>query len=280
MVKKIIIMKKILYNLSCILFVVPVALISCTDDENPSASIVKEWSIPLSTQNENAIIAGRTETGTVTIQLMSDNSINYTISVTGLASGDALTNAHIHTGDVVTNGPVILGFDPAFTGGNASGTIPNVRGTFVDSLKNNANELYFNVHSTQVPAGLVRGQLNIGVDMAATVALSGTNQVPPVTTTATGIALLRLTSDKKLYSKVTVNNLEATDALRFAHIHKAAAGTNGPVIIDLCATAADFGVTKVATLDDASIASFKTETVYVNAHSVDHPGGVVRGQIR
>jgi hypothetical protein len=251
------------------------------DDPAPAAAtLVKEWNLALSTKNENPAPPGRTETGTVAIQLMSDNSINYTINVSNLAATDALSAAHIHVGDPITNGGVILNFAPVFSGSSATGTIPNVRSSFVDSLKNDVNELYFNVHSTQVPGGLVRAQLNTTVDMAADVVLSGANEVGPVTTTAVGLALLRLTTDKKLYYKVAVTNLEAGDALQLSHIHKAAAGVNGPVIVDLYANAAEFGVGKMTLLTDALFASVKADPTYVNVHSANHPGGVVRGQIR
>lgn len=260
-----------------------VTLISCEDDDDPpAATVVKEWTVPLSAKFENPAPAGRNETGTATIQLLSDNSIKYSINVVGLAATDALTAAHIHTGDPVTNGPVVQGFDPVFSGSTATGTITNIRSTFVDSLKDNANQLYFNVHSTQVGSGLVRGQMNVGIDFAADVPLSPANEVStiPVVTTATGLALLRLATDKNLYSKITISNLEPTDALKFAHIHKAAAGANGPVIIDLAANAADFGISKMILLTDALVTSVKTEQVYVNAHSNTWPAGIVRGQIR
>jgi hypothetical protein len=266
-----------LLALSCVCC--SVVFTSCDkDDDDPT--LVKEWTVPLSAKHENPAPAGRNETGTATIQLLSDNTIKYTINVTGLAAADALTNAHIHVGNVITNGPVVQGLDPVFSGSTATGTLTNLRTTFIDSLKSDVNELYFNVHSTQVPGGLVRGQMNIGIDMAVDVALSGTNEVPPVVTTASGIALLRLTTDKKLYSRITVNNLEAGDALLFAHIHKAPIGVNGSVIVDLAANAADFGVIKMTTLTDLLVTSVKVDPVYVNAHSTMHPGGVVRGQIR
>jgi hypothetical protein len=200
--------------------------------------------------------------------------------VTGLAAGDALTAAHIHVGDVITNGSVILGFSPTFTGSTATGTITSIRTTFIDSLKDDVNELYFNVHSTQVPSGLVRGQLNTDIEMAEFVTLSGANEVPAVTTTATGTALIRITSEKKIYTKVTISNLESGDALTASHIHKAAAGTNGGVILGFYASAADFGTAKVSTLTDALYTSIKTDPIYINAHSTAHPGGIVRGQIR
>ncbi|CAN5411614.1 hypothetical protein BH11BAC3_BH11BAC3_34160 [soil metagenome] len=254
------------------------------DPATPAATIVKEWSVPLSAKYENPAPAGRTETGTVVIQLLSDNTIKYSITVTGLTPGDALTAAHIHVGNPVSNGAVILGFDPAFTGATAAGTIADVRASFVDSLKDDDNQLYFNVHSTQIPGGLIRGQVNEDIEFADDIAMSGANETPnPVATTATGIALLRITSEKSqkvLYSKVSVTNLEAGDALTAAHIHSAAIGVNGPVIVPLCAGAADFGTVKVTTLTDVLYTTIKTGDTYVNAHSTNYPAGIIRGQVK
>lgn len=256
-------------------------LFSCKkDDTTPAPTVVKQWSIALSAKNENPAPAGRNETGTATVELLSDNSLKYTIAVTGLAGADALTASHLHVGNVITNGGVILDLKPTFAGGNASGTITDLRTTLVDSLKNDVNEIYFNVHSTQVASGLVRGQMNVKLEMVADVILSGLNEVPAVTTTATGLALVRLTANKQLYTRVTVTNLEATDALTAAHIHKAATGVNGAVMIGLCSNAADFNTIKTVTVDDATFASLKADALYVNAHSTNRPSGVVRGQIR
>ena len=268
-------------NTALICACIAIGFVSCKKDAVVvQPTVVKEWTVPLSVKNENPAPATRTETGTVKLQLLSDNSLNYNLSVTGLASGDVLNAAHIHVGNVVSNGGVIVGLDPVFTGSTAVGNVKNLRTTFVDSLKNDVNELYFNVHSIQMPGGLLRGQLNIGIDFTADVMLMGANEVPAVTTNAMGIALLRVTTDKKLYSKITVTNLDAGDVLRFAHVHKGATGVNGPVIIDLAMTEADFGIVKVSTLSDVNYTSLKSEAVYVNAHSVLRGGGLVRGQIR
>lgn len=279
-------MKRNFFSISAIVSITLLA-ISCSKDKNeipapPQPTIVKEWSIPLSAKNENPAPASRNETGTATLQLLSDNSLKYSITVTGLAASDALTAAHIHTGDVITNGGVILGFSPTFSGSTASGTITNVRTTFVDSLKNDVNELYFNVHSTQVGSGLVRGQLNTKLEMTADVVMNGANEVqtPAVVTNATGLGLARLTSNKKLYVKVTVSGLEANDALSAAHIHKGAAGTNGAILIGIYNSAAEFGTVKVITVDDVMFASLKADALYFNAHSTTKPAGIIRGQIR
>ena len=106
--------------------------------------------------------------------------------------------------------------NPTFSGSNAIGTVTNIRTTFIDSLKDDVNELYFNVHSTQVPGRLVRGQLNTNIEMAEFITLSGANEVPAVTTTATGTALIRVTSAKKIYTRVIITNLEPGDAMTAA----------------------------------------------------------------
>jgi hypothetical protein len=111
--------------------------------------------------------------------------------------------------------------------------------------------------------------------------MTGANEAPtPVTTTATGTAMIRLTSDKKLYTKVTVANLEAGDTWTGAHYHKAAAGATATVFLGFYTTAADYGTVKVNTLDDAQYASMKADPMYINAHSTNRPAGVVRAQLR
>jgi len=276
-------MRKNLLHLSLLFSSLTVALVACKKDDPAPVivpTIVKQWTIPLAAKNENNPPSGRTETGTAVVKLLSDNSLTYTIAVVGLTSGDALTAAHIHVGDVISNGGVILGLNPTFSGSNATGTVTNIRTTFIDSLKDDVNELYFNVHSTQVPGGLVRGQLNTNIEMAEFITLSGANEVPAITTTATGTALIRVTSAKKIYTRVTITNLEAGDAMTAAHIHKAAAGVNGGVILGFYSSAADFGTVKISTLTDALYTSIKTDAIYVNAHSTNRPSGLVRGQIR
>ena len=57
--------------------------------------------------------------------------------------------------------------------------------------------------------------------------LSGTAEVPPVTTSATGNATVDIKSDRSVTATVTVSGMTATAS----HIHEAAAGSNGPVIV-------------------------------------------------
>jgi hypothetical protein len=259
-----------------------VFLNSCSKSSSSSntPTVTKHWDIIMNAKFEVPAPSGRSETGTAALDLYSDMTMKYTINVTGLASGDGLTAAHIHTGDPMTGGPVILGFNPTFTNGIATGQV-SVRSTLADSLKNGTADFYVNVHSTQVPGGLLRGQLNNPVVFAADISMVGANEVPPVVTTASGMALLRLTTDKTLYAKVTVTGLEAGDVLTASHIHAAATGVNGSVIVPLSAISSDFGVElKFPNITDANVTLITTGQVYVNAHSINHPAGLIRGQIR
>jgi hypothetical protein len=110
-----------------------------------------------------------------------------------------------------------------------------------------------------------------------TVALSGTNEVPAVTTSATGTATVTIKPDHSVVVKETVTGMTATAS----HIHQGAAGANGPVIVPFTKTADNTFVTADgAKLSDAQYDAFKAGNLYVNVHSAAHPGGEIRAQLR
>ena len=265
----------------CALFVITTA---CNDDDGgtttPTPTVDKEWTLRISAKNESPAPAGRTDTGTANIKLYSDNSLTYTVTVNNLALADVLNAAHLHTGDAISNGPIVLDFAPVFTGGTATGTITGLRTSLVDSLKATTNEIYFNAHSSQVGSGLVRAQLNTNIELATDLTLSSANEVPPGTSVAVGKAMVRVTSDKNAYIQLTVTGLEANDTLTAAHIHKAGTGVNGPIILGFYASDTDFGTVKKLPISDSLLTSLKTDSIYMNAHSKRKPGGVIRAQIR
>ena len=275
-------MKSKIIKLSLVCLAATMIFTSCKKEniaKDLKVSVLKEWNVDLSTKYQVPAVSCNHETGSVKLQLFSDNSLSYKIEVKDVEMGDELVAAHIHEGNVLENGMIVLGFDPMFSGGKAMGVITNLRSTFADSLLNDMNELYFNVHSKKHPKGLVRGQLNAMIVLADDVILKGDNQMPKVNTTAQGLALLRLTSDKKLYSNVTVKNLEGWDELLYAHIHKGDTGVNGPIIVNLCMSAAEFGIIKISPLSDENYMIIKKDYNYVNVHSKAYPKGIVRGQI-
>ena len=110
-----------------------------------------------------------------------------------------------------------------------------------------------------------------------TVVLSGQNEIPPVTTPATGTGTLTIGPDKSVSGKAAVSGMSAT----VAHIHEAAAGSNGAIIIPLTKTSDNFWVVPAgARLTDAQHESYKAGKLYFNIHSEAHKSGEIRGQIR
>lgn len=274
-------MKSILRTGITMLIAIPsaIAFQSCEHDSDPVPTTVKKWeNIKIYAKNEVPAPAGRTEEGDLTLELLSNNSLKYDFHIHNLSPSDALTAAHIHFGDAGTAGPVFINFAPTFAGPGASGTVTNLRKGQVDTLT--TLPVYFNVHSTQLGAGVARAQLDKTVELAMDIPLSSNNEVPAFVNTATGNAIIRLTSDKMLYSKVTVTGVETDDTLTVSHIHRGAAGTNGPVRIFLANSLADFNVLKTTTLVDSLYNMVKNDPVYVNAHSKKKGSGLVRGQIR
>lgn len=256
---------------------------ACNKDETtpqtPTPTVVKEYSIRMSAANEIPANT-RLETSTASLKIFSDNSVTLSSTFSNFTAGDTIKLAHIHVGDAVNNGPVVLPFTIVATGANVEAKATGVRQTLIDSLKNNVTNFYANIHSAQLPGGLARGQVGINVLQAYTVNLSGLNEPVPVTTTATGVAIVRINEDNSLISKITISNMETADTLRFAHIHFGATGINGPVITNLADTRNDFNNTQTRTIRASLSDTIATRTVYVNVHSNFSPGGKLRGQIR
>jgi hypothetical protein len=95
-----------------------------------------------------------------------------------------------------------------------------------------------------------------------------------------GLAILRVTADKVLHSKVIIQKLAEGDVLRASHIHIGAMGVNGPVRIFLAHDAHEFGQNIETQLTDAQYALITGGACYVNVHTNLKPGGMIRGQIR
>ncbi len=111
---------------------------------------------------------------------------------------------------------------------------------------------------------------------ASSTKLSGAQEVPPVSTGASGTSTIRVASDRSVSGAVNFSGMTATAA----HIHEGAAGANGPVIVPLTKTSdTSFAVPANAKLTDAQYESYKAGKLYVNVHSAAHPGGEIRAQL-
>jgi hypothetical protein len=135
-----------------------------------------------------------------------------------------------------------------------------------------------------------------------TATLTGAEEVPPVTTPATGSATFSVSGGQITY---TVNGTNVQNAV-LAHIHIAPVGVNGPVRLNLCGTGAPqpactsgTGVVASGTNGttvgappitfDSLLSAMRTGGAYVNVHTSAagctpgdqgcNPGGEIRGQI-
>jgi len=129
--------------------------------------------------------------------------------------------------------------------------------------------------------GVMVTLLAMGVGVASAVdvkvVLSGGQEVPPVTTSATGSGTITVAADQSISGKITTTGIKGTAA----HIHVAAPGTNGPVIVPLTKDGENgWAVGPGAKLQDAHYQAFKDGNLYVNVHSAANPNGEIRGQIK
>jgi hypothetical protein len=109
------------------------------------------------------------------------------------------------------------------------------------------------------------------------VTLSGSNEVPPVSTSATGSGTVMVASDKSVKVDLKVSGMKPTAA----HIHMGAAGANGPVIVPLEKKGESEFVSKSdAKMTEEQYAAYKAGRTYVNVHSDQHKGGEIRAQLK
>lgn len=138
----------------------------------------------------------------------------------------------------------------------------------------------------------VAAQSDGGTKFRAT--LTGANQVPPTTETATGIAIVRINAgQRRVCWEIATSGFTpppaGTDQITATHIHSGLAGANGDVVVFLAATlnGTNKGCTSAmgggnnTPLSEALIDSIRKspEAFYVNVHTTEFPNGAIRGQL-
>lgn len=109
------------------------------------------------------------------------------------------------------------------------------------------------------------------------VVLSGANEVPSVSTGATGFANFWVNSDKTVTGTMTTSGIDG----RAAHIHVGLPGTNGPIAITLAQTSpGNWSVPAGSKFTQGQYQAYLGGETYVNVHSPAFPNGEIRGQLK
>jgi hypothetical protein len=120
-------------------------------------------------------------------------------------------------------------------------------------------------------------QMASAAPSGSNVMLSGNQEVPPVSTAATGSGIITVLMDRSVSGSVTTSGIAGSAA----HIHLAAPGQNGPVIVPLNKTGDNvWSVPPAIRLNDVQYEAYRLGNLYVNVHSAANPSGEIRGQIK
>lgn len=226
-------------------------------------------------------------TGTAQFSMNSSfTAINYSVQINGLSG--AIMGAHLHNAPAGTNGGVVVDLSGNVTGNTIAGTIsgtdltPTLIREFLES------NIYINVHTSANMNGEIRAQLNRVAREGYAIRLSGDQEVPGVSTLASGGGIVTISRERNnAHVMVVVKDLSGSIAS--SHIHNAAEGMNGGIEFDLSAffaSTSNFdGAYGYLTADDATPMNaaaelkFRNNAMYVNVHTVANANGEVRGQI-
>jgi hypothetical protein len=149
-----------------------VGVAGCGSSTTPtSPSTLKIYTVQLAPANENPPITNAEQSGrgTAVITIHTDtNTVDFSFSMTGFPANTNVILAHIHPGAAGVNGGALIGVaglaatTPLLLA-NGSGTyVANGVASSATNISNvvaNPQNFYFNVHTTNNPGGVMRGQL-------------------------------------------------------------------------------------------------------------------------
>jgi hypothetical protein len=136
------------------------------------------------------------------------------------------------------------------------------------------------MHFNKAPAALALVAVFLAGSVLAkdvNVSLTGAEETPAVTTSATGTGKISIAKDHSVKGSIKTTGIEGVAA----HIHVGAPGQSGPPIITLTKGAdGTWTVPEGSKLTDEQFASFTSGNLYVNVHSADHKSGEIRAQLK
>ena len=244
------------------------------DDLAPSFTASTTFNITLQ-GNQEVPMVDTMSLATATVEI--DESLPaFKITLDASMVSDA-SAAHVHDGDIGTNGGVAFGLTDMGNGNFALEQTGITAGLLNDLL---SGEWYLNVHTPNNPSGEVRGQIVPDTTVVVTFALSGLQEIPQVMSGGMGggYALFDTTDNGVTLALATTGVEDAT----MAHIHTGYAGVNGGVLVALAQDTSDVSLWTSGgevNLDQATANLLLSGGHYVNVHTPANPSGELRGQI-
>ncbi len=241
--------------------------------------------------------------------------ITFDANYQGFPEDTTFTGFHIHEGAAGVNGPVTINTGIA-AGATAVNTATGSGNLHYDVEVNMSNEasvrtllglfsrpggFYMNLHTSVNPGGAIRGQLRNTDTVRFQTLLSPANEVPAITSTATGpgsFTAFPIRDGRGAVEGAVVVfdvNYRMPGATTFTglHIHNGAAGVNGPVSIDsglnarapIESSTGNGNVFRIVTTSATGALQALNSVVstpelhYMNIHSTVNPGGIMRAQL-
>ena len=198
--------------------------------------------------------------------------------------------AHLHDGIAGRTGGILQPLAVTQNADNTGGTFDlasnsyNVDADFMQKLMNRG--VYLNIHSENQPTGETRGQMLPESQAIMTSVMTGTQEVGDVLTRGYGQVKAEISSNGIILSG-SIGNLQSDIATQIAggmHLHRGAAGTNGPVAIPLNIMMPDSRSAVLRPrmnrfpLSEGLRDSIVQRMAYLNIHTTANMGGEVRGQ--
>ncbi len=278
----------------------------------------------MSPDNEVPPVSAQGVTGlaTITVRVARDGAgninaatvifdIDYTVN-----SDVTFTGLHIHNAPAGSNGGVVINTGISASSsiaGSGSGHITRVVNysstdsdalRYVTGLLETPENYYVNIHTTTNPGGLMRAPL-FRTSLTLRPAMSPAEETPAITgVDAEGAAVIQIAVNRNNSGAITSGTvtfavdyrLPANSVITGLHIHNAAAGVAGPVVIDSGINGTTRSVTipnsrgnifRITDIDSNNSAGLATLTslmndptqFYVNLHTTSHTSGILRGQL-
>ena len=210
---------------------------------------------------------------------LTSNNKNFKFAVICQELSGSITSATIHNGASGVNGTMLLDLSSFINGNIIKGAI-SPSAELLTALQ--TGNVYLSIQTAAHPEGELRAQLNRQTGLSFDAFADGIQMVPDVITTGSGICVIRLSAalDSLIYD-VVVDDINSN--IDYAHLHIGDYGlTYGALQVDFSPSISGHrirGFKTGAGVSTSTINKLLVSNLTLIVHTVDFPGGEIRGQV-